>query len=148
MDSLTLDTQLGSVQHFLGAYPFDLLPSKPHTIDFSLVINTDKSTLPGDHWLVLLRKDSTVYFIDSYGRNYNDFTFEKDFTNTVKKYVGDEKIHHNKIWLQRLTSNVCGMYCVYFVRELVEHNLGSCLAMFSDNLAKNDQYVLNYLNSI
>ena len=29
MDSLTLDTQLGSVQHFLGAYPFDLLPTKP-----------------------------------------------------------------------------------------------------------------------
>ena len=148
MDSLTLDKQLSSVQHFLGAYPFDLLPPKPRTVDFSLVINTDKSTLPGDHWLVLLRKDSTVYFIDSYGRNYNDFTFEKDFTNTVKKYVGDEKIHHNKIWLQRLTSNVCGMYCVYFVRELVEHNLGSCLAMFSDNLAKNDQYVLNYLKSI
>jgi len=148
MDSLTLDKQLSSVQHFLGAYPFDLLPDKPYNGDFSLVINTDKSTLPGDHWLVLLRKDSTVYFIDSYGRNYNDFTFEKDFTNTVKKYVGDEKIHHNKIWLQRLTSNVCGMYCVYFVRELVEHNLGSCLAMFSDNLAKNDQYVLNYLKSI
>ena len=148
MDSLTLDKQLSSVQHFLGAYPFDFLPDKPYNGDFSLVINTDKSTLPGDHWLVLLRKDSTVYFIDSYGRNYNDFTFEKDFTNTVKKYVGDEKIHHNKIWLQRLTSNVCGMYCVYFVRELVEHNLGSCLAMFSDNLAKNDQYVLNYLKSI
>ena len=148
MDGLTLDKQLNIVQHFLGTYPFDLLPPKPRTVDFSLVINTDKSTLPGDHWLVLLRKDSTVYFIDSYGRNYNDFTFEKDFTNTVKKYVGDEKIHHNKIWLQRLTSNVCGMYCVYFVRELVEHNLGSCLAMFSDNLAKNDQYVLNYLKSI
>ena len=148
MDSLTLDKQLSGVRHFLGAYSFDLLPDKPYNGDFSLVINTDKSTLPGDHWLVLLRKDSTVYFIDSYGRNYNDFTFEKDFTNTVKKYVGDEKIHHNKIWLQRLTSNVCGMYCVYFVRELVEHNLGSCLAMFSDNLAKNDQYVLNYLKSI
>ena len=148
MDSLTLDKQLSSVQHFLGAYPFDLLPPKPRTIDFSLVINTDKSTLPGDHWLVLLRKDSTVYFIDSYGRNYNDSTFEKGFTDSIKNYVGDEKIHHNKMWLQRLTSNVCGVYCVYFIRELVERNLGSCLTMFSDNLAKNDQYVLNYLKSI
>ena len=43
---------------------------------------------------------------------------------------------------------VCGVYCVYFIRELVERNLGSCLTMFSDNLAKNDQYVLNYLKNI
>ena len=57
-------------------------------------------------------------------------------------------MHHNKIWLQRLTSNGCGVYCVYIIKELTECNLGSCLTMFRDNLAKNDQYVLNYLNSI
>ena len=75
-------------------------------------------------------------------------TFEKGFTDTIKSYVGDEKAQHNKIWLQRLTSNVCGVYCVYFIRELTERNLGSCLTMFSGNLAENDQYVLNYLKNI
>ena len=147
MDSLTLEKRLSDVQNFVGVFPFDLLPDKPGG-DFSLVVNTDNSTQPGDHWLVLSRKGSKFYFIDSYGRNYNDATFDEGFVNTIKNFIGNERIRHNHRWLQRLTSNVCGVYCVYFVRELTKHTLNNCLSVFNNNLTKNDQYVLNYLNGI
>ena len=147
MDSLTLKQRLFDVQNFVGVFPFDLLPEKPSG-NFSLVVNTDNSTQPGDHWLVLSRKGSKIYFIDSYGRNYNDLMFDADFVNSMRNFIGDEQVRYNQRWLQRLTSNVCGVYCIYFVKELTKHSLNYCLSVFNENLAKNDQYVLNYLNSI
>ena len=147
MDSLTLEKQLHDVQNFVGVFPFDLLPKKPSG-DFSLIVNTDNSTQPGDHWLVLSRKDSKMYFIDSFGRNYNDLTFDIDFVKSMRNFIGDEQVRYNQRWLQRLTSNVCGVYCIYFVRELTKHSLSYCLSAFNENLRKNDQYVLNYLNGI
>ena len=147
MDSLTLEKQLHDVQNFVGVFPFDLLPKKPSG-DFSLIVNTDNSTQPGDHWLVLSRKDSKIYFIDSYGRNYNDLTFDTDFVKSMRNFIGDEQARYNQRWLQRLTSNVCGVYCIYFIKELTKHSFKYCLSVFNENLAKNDQYVLNYLNDI
>ena len=133
MDSLTLKQRLFDVQNFVGVFPFDLLPEKPSG-DFSLVVNTDNSTQPGDHWLVLSRKDSKIYFIDSY------------FVNSMRNFIGDEQVRYNQRWLQRLTSNVCGVYCIYFIKELTKHSLKYCLSVFNENLTKNDQYVLDYLD--
>ena len=147
MDTLDIDKKLADVSVFQGAFAYDILPPKPDE-DFSLVINTSDSTLPGDHWLVLLRKDTKIYFIDSYGRNYSDPTFDANFTKTITNYIGGEKIFHNKKWLQRLTSNACGAYCIYFIRELNKQSFRSCLSVFSVDLMKNDKYVLKYLDNI
>lgn len=79
MDTLEIDKTLADVSHFRGAFAYDILPPKLDE-DFSLVVNTGNSSSPGDHWLVLQRRHGRIYFIDSYGRNYNDATFETIFT--------------------------------------------------------------------
>lgn len=54
MNTLDIDTCLKTIPDFLGAFPFNELPTKPNG-DFSVVINTNADI--GEHWLALVRKD-------------------------------------------------------------------------------------------
>ena len=146
MDGLNtkqIDKAISRVPGFLGAYPFDELPEKVQG-DFSLVINTEVSTMPGDHWLALVQKEQKLYFLDSYGRNIKDATFPAEFKTTILKYIHNSKCKSNPMWLQQLTSNTCGYYTMYFIEELGKGSLNRALSIFSDNLAKNDKLVINY----
>ena len=74
-----------------------------------VISNTDTSQGPGQHWVTFyFPKRSPFEFIDSLGYMPEDYG------------VGFEKIL-NKIYLknveqlQQSTSNVCGLYCAYYV---------------------------------
>ena len=147
MNTREIDLKLADILKFKGAYAYDLVPAKPSD-DFSVIINTDDSAGPGDHWLVLTRKDGKLFLIDSYGRNYKDQSFDSNFKTWIVNYIGDEKVVCSRKWLQRLTSNVCGEYCVYFIRELNEKSFRSCFSVFDSDLAANDLFVLKYVDNI
>ena len=140
MDTLEIDRALAKVPGFLGAHAFNELPEKPNG-DYSLVVNTNAEQ--GEHWLAIVRKHGTNYFIDSFGRPPSSSLFSKDFRETIKSYVGAMK--YNKEWFQSLTSNACGMYCVYFISELEKNSFINIFKVFSDNFEKNDEYVEKYL---
>ena len=90
MNTVEIDQKLAAVLQFKGAYACDLLPAKPEG-DFSVVVNTDDSSGSGDHWLVLVRKNGKLFFIDSYGRHYKDSTFNPNFKKLITDYIGEEK---------------------------------------------------------
>ena len=58
----------GSIK-FKGAYPCDQIPILPDN-EYSLIINTDNSSLPGSHWTALVVRGNNVYYFDSFGRLY------------------------------------------------------------------------------
>ena len=147
MDTLQIDKNI-TVTGFLGAFPYDEIPQKPDIDDFSLVINTQSSKEPGDHWLVLLYKKPYFYFLDSYGRSLHDETFPSEFTKTIKNYIGNVRYKFNKKWLQQLTSNACGDYCIYFIMELSKKSFEKVLSVFGDDLSKNDKYVKHYVKNL
>ena len=146
MDTLEIDNKI-SAPGFLGAFAFDKLPARRDG-NFSLVINTEAENEPGDHWIALVQKDNLLYFLDSYGRNFKDPTFPRGFRETVKKYVGNSRFKFNPLLLQQFISNTCGDYCVYFIQELDKGGLTKALSIFSDNLAKNDRLVVEYVKNI
>ena len=143
MNTLQIDDKI-SVPGFLGAFAYDELPEKNQD-NFSLVINTEVGSKPGDHWVALIKKEQQLFFLDSYGRNVKDSTFPSGFTTAILKYIGNSKWKFNSRWLQQLTSNTCGEYCVYFIEELGKRSLDRALAIFSDNLAENDRTVVEYV---
>jgi len=148
MNTLELDEKI-TVSGFLGAYAYDELPEKPKTDKFSLIVNTSASNTSGDHWIALIWSKNTFYFLDSYGRSLNDATLPKQFSDSMKKYVGrNHTIKHNSKWLQQLTSNTCGAYCVYFIQEFENTGLKKMLQVFNENLKNNDKYVLNYVEKL
>ena len=145
MDTAQIDNTI-TAAGFLGAFPYDELPTKPNKDSFSLVINTDSSHEPGDHWLVLLCKNYQYYFFDSFGRHYNDETFPIAFSTTIKNYVQSKRTKFNERILQQLTSNTCGYHCVYFIEKMADNSFKDILTDFGGNLKLNDKIVTDYVN--
>ena len=146
MDAIQIDEKI-SVPGFLGTFGYDELPTRKDD-NFSLIVNTEVSTEPGDHWVALVQKDNLLYFLDSYGRNFKNPTFPRGFRETIKKYVGNSRFKFNPLLLQQFLSNTCGDYCVYFIQELDKGGLTKALSIFSDNLAENDRLVVEYVKNI
>ena len=143
MDTTELDRKLSNVPGFIGAFPFDDLPTKP-TTDFSVIINTDSEKGSGEHWLALARKNNVFYFHDSYGRLPDDELFTKVFRKVMKEYIIGKCVSNTK-WIQQITSNVCGHHSVYFINEMESKQIWDILAVFTDNLQYNDDLVLEYV---
>ena len=147
MDTIQIDKRINA-PGFLGTFPYDEIPQKPASDTFSLVINTESSQEPGDHWLVLLYKKPFFYFFDSYGRSLHKQNFSRQFIRTIKNYIGNVRYKANKKWLQQLTSNTCGDYCIYFIMEMSKNKFVKVLNVFGDDLLKNDKFVKRYVKNL
>ena len=146
MNTVEIDKKI-SVPGFLGAFGYDELPTRKDE-NFSLIVNTEPSTEPGDHWVALVQKENLLYFLDSYGRNFKNYLFPSGFRETILKYVGNSRFKFNPLLLQQFLSNACGDYCVYFIQELHKGTLTKALSIFSDDLAKNDKIVKEYVKKL
>ena len=147
MDTTQLDQKI-TAPGFLGAFPYDQMPPKPDSEVFSIILNTDPETEPGDHWIALVYKTPYFYFCDSYGRTLHDSTFPSALSTTVKNFIGKTGHESNTKFLQQLTSNVCGDYCVYFIQEMAKTSFARTMRVFSTNLKSNDRFVKNYVNNL
>ena len=147
MDTTQLNQKI-TAPGFLGAFPYDQMPPKPDSVVFSVILNTDPETEPGDHWIALVYKAPYFYFCDSYGRALRDPTFSSAFSTTVKNFIGKTGHKSNTKFLQQLTSNVCGDYCVYFIQEMAKTSFARTMRVFSTNLKSNDRFVVNYVNNL
>lgn len=121
-----------TTRYFVGVFPSDKIPPI-QTFPAVLVINTDKHTDVGSHWLALfIEENRTLEFFDSYGLHPE--TYGEDIARFVMNYP---KLKYNTVSLQSPTSNVCGQYCIYF---LVKRCQGFCMNFIVCNLTgkKND----------
>ena len=146
ISTIEIDEKLKSVPGFLGAYPYDELPERP-TGDFSLIVNTEKGTEPGDHWIPIICKDNHMFFVDSFGRAPASQLFSKEFKETVLEFMAGYKKHWNRRMVQYIFSNVCGEYAIYFIKEMQEKSMHVALAIFGIDLRKNDSLVVDIVNS-
>ena len=116
-----------TMKYFIGVYPSDKIPNFHTSESRALVINTDKSSEPGRHWIaVFIENNQHVEFFDSFGLPPE--AYGSDITTFVRRYP---QVSCNKIPFQSLTSNVCGPYCIYF---LVKRCQGFCIYSIVSNL--------------
>jgi hypothetical protein len=136
MNKFQINTLLSDYKCFIGTFARDLLPTKPiKELPCSLIINTDKSDKPGEHWIALyLDKNNCCEYFDSFGlppSHIEIISFLKK--NKIKKII------YNDNQIQSITSQTCGAYCVLFVKFKC-FNLKFCdlLNMFNKNTNQND----------
>lgn len=144
LDTLELDKKL-RMSNFLGAYAFDELPANPGS-NFSVIVNTQSSSEPGEHWIPLILKNGIFYFIDSYGRSPLNSLFSKDFRNAIKEYFKGYKYKYNPRMIQDIFSNTCGYYSIYFIHEMEHKSMKSSLSIFGIDFRKNDILVKEIVN--
>ena len=144
LDTLEINNKL-HVPNFLGTYAFDELPAPPRE-DFSVVVNTEASTEPGDHWLAIVFKKGIFYFMDSFGRTLTSPLFTQEFKKKIKDYFSNYKYKCNHTIIQSILSNTCGYYSIYFIRELQHKTMTQTLQIFGGNFKNNDKLVVDYVS--
>ena len=74
-----------------------------------VIINTDPSTKPGEHWIALfITKDNKAEYFDSFGRspiNINKFL-----------KINISELICNKQMVQCIFSSNCGLYCILYLK--------------------------------
>ena len=146
ISTLEIDEKLRTVPGFLGAFPFDELPDRP-TGDFSVIVNTEPGTEPGNHWIPIICKDNVMYFVDSFGRGPRNSLFSKEFKETILDFTSGFKRRWNKRMVQYIFSNVCGEYSIYFIKEMQYKTMFDALSVFGMDLRRNDSLVVQIVNS-
>ena len=90
---------------YLGSFPADLRPKNLPTNTFC-IINTDPSTQPGSHWILLANKNGKLFYGDSMGE-------------VLEKYGIKTKSNFGSLVQEKLQdSELCGLYAIYFAHVL------------------------------
>jgi len=129
------------INHFLGVFPIDKLPSKILKKQF-FVANLDPSYKEGSHWICFIRLQGTdCEIFDSLGVKIE----------TILPYVSfNQKLTfiYNSTPVQSQISKLCGKFVVTF---LIERMLNQTMHfndlledLFSINLASNDVIVTKF----
>ena len=104
------------VPNFRGVFMRDTLPDTPHDKECG-VVNFNKSSEPGSHWVAYYKDgDERIYF-DSFGQVA---------PTEIQKYLKSEEefrdnkpvIQRNTDIVQKVNTKICGQLCVYVLDSL------------------------------
>lgn len=135
--------------HFLGVVPCDYLPKAPlRKLPSAVIINTDISGLPGQHWLAIyINEDGVGCFFDSFGNkpDHNRFpVFIKTFLT-----LNSKEIQHSNVQVQDFSSDTCGQHCVFFLYHMAKgFDYDYVLKLYTHDCIKNDKMVSAFVKKL
>jgi len=102
---------------FLGVFARDTLPDlQDVSYPIALIVNSDKISEPGTHWLAIHAKSADqVVFFDSFGKPPLFYGIEIDMY--LNKYFNGQ-YRENRIQVQAMSSDMCGLFCVFFLYNM------------------------------
>ena len=122
-----------------GVYALDTIPLVVSSYPTAFIINTDVSTGPGKHWVVIwFNNVNEAEFFDSFGNKPERFgdTLRIFLENNAYSYM------YNKRQLQQHSSEVCGYYVLYvLLLKCFEMSYSDILNSFTVDRKLNDEIV-------
>src|SRR5882757_6820875 len=135
MNTLQINGCLKGYKNFCGTYARDRIPNMIPK-NTGIVVNTDDSSKPGEHWVAIFNYDVAIYF-DSFGLP----PMHKEIIDFLDK-ISPFGWFHNSVTFQGLKSNTCGMYCVYFLKTYFKgKNFNEFRITFNKTQNENDLLV-------
>lgn len=126
-------------KYYVGCYPADKIPSIKN-YPSSFVVNMDNSNEPGSHWVAMfLPNKEHVYYFDSFGlipQNANISKYLKHFKHVTRQ----------TFVIQSLTSNVCGVYVVFFIYLCSIGYTMKKINKLLANIKDRDLFVIKFVN--
>lgn len=130
-------------EQFLGIFASDQLPEKITSKPCALIVNTDPSDQPGQHWVAIyVSKEGSLEYFDSFGF----YPFIDSFKTFINNNCSDGSFNAKR--LQSETSMVCGLYCIYFLVHRARNiSLKQILSKFdAKDYCSNDTIVCQFVN--
>ena len=92
---------------WVGVFPLDKIPINRRG---GMIINTQESNLPGEHWIAIYVDDS-IFVMDPLG-----FYYPQPLVNLVSETR--KKVFYNKIQYQDPLTDFCGHICLIWLASL------------------------------
>ena len=126
---------------FRGVYACDQLPKRYVPRPSAFVVNTDPSTLPGEHWVAIyITRDGEGEYFDSYGQPVK----LPEIKTFLKKNA--RRTYHNRRPLQGPWTAVCGQYCIFFLLQRCRGlTMTKIVNLFSLDKRDNDVLVNDFI---
>ena len=119
IDELQLGTLINKCKHlkykFAGVYAADNFPPNIKNGIF-IIINSDKATQTGTHWLLLCNRNNKYLFADPLGLPLNSYPHVRNRLSFAD--LGVTEIIQAP--LQNFSSNLCGLYCIYIAHYVFD----------------------------
>ena len=139
-----LNSFLKCAPHFIGCYSDDEIAKLVLRPPCYLIVNLDKSTQPGTHWLALGIFPNLIEIFDPLGfdifswpslpHGLLSFLHKLSFRKKVKVIPR----------LQSKKSTLCGLFCVFYIMLRSKISLSSIIGYFSSALVSNDRKLLRF----
>lgn len=92
---------------------FPDIPAELSKLPALIILNTDNSTGPGEHWCAAFFSDSRhCEYFDPLGAPPENKLLNYSFMLHLSKFA--DNIEHNLIPVQHITAETCGPHCLYF----------------------------------
>lgn len=126
----------------IGVFPCDKIPLIK-SIPCCLIVNEDKSTETGTHWLAMYIHDyNNCEFFDSFGRS----TQIKNIRNFLRNF---KNVNRTARQVQSAWSTVCGQHCLYFLFSRSRGiSFSAVMNLYSKDLLDNDEAVCDFTNDM
>ena len=131
MFDFEINNCLRSCESFAGVYARDRIPKIMFYPSF-YIINSDKSSERGSHWVAMRFTETTCEYFDSFGL--------PPMYSEMIKAVGKRKLLWNGRCIQHPNSYTCGEFCISFVK-LRSKNISFIrfIKMFRSDTKSNDK---------
>lgn len=132
-------------QQVIGIFSADEIP-KWHfsSSPIAFIINTDRKSGVGKHWVAFYVSGCRGEFFDSYGFRpsfYSDVFHDYFSTNNLNLLYNDKR-------LQSTDSKTCGYYCVYYlVNRCKGVPMNEIVCPFSNDYNNNDLFIFDVIRN-
>lgn len=139
MNNYQINNKFAKVKNFLGVFSCDTLPRNVPS-KCGLIVNTDKSSGPGEHWVAIFIENNVGEYFDSFGLPPLVPEILKFLENCCQSW------YFNQTQFQGINHSSCGQFAVlYLLVRLNNSTLNNYLEMFSHDLNVNDYIVRNLI---
>lgn len=128
---------------FIGIYAIDTLPQQILRLPILLIVNTQASNLPGEHWKAIYISSQRIGEIfDSLATPISIYL--QKWMNTFT-----HKWSSSKMTIQNPLSATCGAFTLYFVlNRLRKKSLKDCMSIFTNDLYHNDILMRTFVDDL
>ena len=128
---------------FLGIFALDTLPKSIQQLPVLLVVNTQTSNLPGQHWVAVYISS------EKRGEVFDSLATPVSIKLMQWMNIFTLKWKQSKRLIQSPLSAYCGAFVAYFVlTRLKAKSMESCLLIFTKDLQFNDKLIHNFVKTL
>ena len=143
LDEKTIENILSCQNSFVGCFASDELSHHIFKSPCFIIVNLDKRNMSGSHWIAIGFFANKLEIFDPLGFDIFAWpTLPCDLLYFLHKYSFSRRVLFSKR-IQPNDSELCGLYCIYYVLTRRNHSFQTLQSLFSSNILLNDSILLN-----